>query len=270
MSNVRAPAVAGMFYPGDRAALAAAVDSYLADADPPELSNVRAVIAPHAGYIYSGPTAGYAFKALQSGLPAGKTTIYLLGPAHRVWLDGVSTGDFEGFATPLGVVPIAQDSAQALRALETRYRALPAAHQGEHSLEVEVPFLQQIVPQLQLVPQLFGDVDPRAVGRELAGRLQEEPEARVVVSSDLSHFDDYETARRMDQSFLQRVLEGDIAAVQGDERGACGRVPIAALMEMAAELGWRPHLLDYRNSGDTAGDKRRVVGYAAIAYTAGG
>jgi AmmeMemoRadiSam system protein B len=257
-----------MFYPGSNNTLTSAVDGYLADSDPPELENVRAVIAPHAGYIYSGPTAGYAYKALQSSLPVGRTIVYLLGPSHRAWFDGVSTGDFESFATPLGDAPVDEEGVRNLWALKTHYQALPAAHQGEHCLEVQVPFLQRTIDQFSLVPLLFGDVDARAVGQELAGRLHDEPDARVVVSSDLSHFENYETAKRMDQSFLQDVLAGNSRAVVRNQRGACGRAPVAALMEIAAQLGWTSHLLDYRNSGDTAGDKLRVVGYAAVAYTA--
>ena len=270
--QAREPAVAGMFYSGSRAALLASVDRYLADARSPELDDldqVRAVISPHAGYIYSGPTAGFAFKALQGGLPAGKTTIYLLAPAHRVWFDGLSTGDFESFVTPLGTVPVDMDRVRALWAARTFYQALPTAHQGEHSLEVQIPFLQRISDRFSLVPLLFGQVDALAVGRELADRLQDEPDARVVVSSDLSHFERYETARQKDQSFLRDVLAGDSRAVEKNQHGACGRGPIAALIEIASQLSWKPHLIDYRNSGDTAGDKQRVVGYAAVAYTDG-
>lgn len=270
--DVRKPAVAGMFYPGSRAELAAAVDGCLAEARSPELEaleRVRAVIAPHAGYIYSGPTAGFAFKALQGGLPAGEAVIYLLAPAHRVWFDGVSTGDFESFATPLGAIPVDGERVRALWQSETLFTALPAAHQGEHSLEVQLPFLQRIGDRFTLVPLLFGNADARAVGRVLARRLRDEPAARVVVSSDLSHFERYEAARKKDLAFLQDVLAGDGRAVESNQYGACGRGPIAALIEIAAQLNWSPHLLDYRNSGDTAGDKQRVVGYAAIAYSSG-
>ncbi len=266
MGMVRPPAVAGLFYPGGSAALAQAVDEYLAAARVPVLPNVRAVIAPHAGYIYSGPTAGYAFKSLQSGLASGRTTVYLLGPSHRSWFQGISTGDFD-WRTPLGTVPMATEAVQALWALGARYRPMPEAHRDEHSLEVQLPFLLRVAPDLQLVPLLFGEVDPQVVGLDLAAQLRDQQDARVVVSSDLSHFNEYDTARRMDQSFLQQVLEGQAAAVERAQYGACGHTPIAALIKVAEELGWTPHLLDYRNSGDTAGDKMRVVGYAAVAYT---
>lgn len=269
--NVRRPAVAGMFYPGSPAALAEAVDGYLDEARSPEvdgLANVRAVIAPHAGYIYSGPTAGYAFRALRSGLPTGQTNVYLMGPAHRVWFNAISTGNFDGFATPLGDAPVDGKSLSALWALNTYFQALPGAHQGEHSLEVQIPFLQRAIDQFRLLPLLFGEVDARAVGGVLADCVRADPDARIVVSSDLSHFERYEAAQRLDRALLQDVLAGDERTVGGNVKGACGRAPIVALMVIASQLHWTPHLLDYRNSGDTAGDKGRVVGYAAIAYTA--
>jgi hypothetical protein len=271
--KVRPPAVAGMFYPGNEKALAQSVDSYVDGAELSALeepSRVRAVVAPHAGYVYSGPTAGYAFKALGAGQPTGPVTVYLLGPAHRAWFAGVSTGDFN-WATPLGIAPTDRPTVEELWALAgERYQAWPEAHRDEHSLEVQVPFIQQTLMDFRLVPMLFGEVSPGPVGQDLADRLRNEPASRVVVSSDLSHFNDYETAERLDHAFIDDVLVGEQATVLGQRQGACGRAPIVALMTVAVELGWTPHLLDYRNSGDTAGDRRRVVGYAAIAYTEGG
>jgi AmmeMemoRadiSam system protein B len=267
--KIRPPAVAGMFYPGNEKTLAATVGGYVAQADLSALvdpTRVRAVVAPHAGYVYSGPTAGYAFQALKAGQPAGRATIYLLGPAHRAWFNGVSTGDFN-LATPLGVAPTNRSTVEALWALSELYQPLPEAHRDEHSLEVQVPFIQHTFSEFELVPLLFGEVEPRRVGRDLAANLRREPESRIVVSSDLSHFNDYQTAQGLDHDFVAAVVAGDQAAVLGKGQGACGRAAIVALMETAAELGWKPHLLDYRNSGDTAGDRRRVVGYAAMAYT---
>jgi AmmeMemoRadiSam system protein B len=266
--KVRPPAVAGMFYPGNEKALASSVKDYITQADLSSLADsdrVRAIVAPHAGYIYSGPTAGHAYRALEAGRPAGKATIYLLGPAHRTWFTGVSTGDFN-LATPLGVAPTDRSRVEELWALGERYQPLPEAHRDEHSLEVQVPFIQETISDFELVPLLFGEVEPGPVGRDLAGRLRNEPESRIVVSSDLSHFHDYQTAQRLDRGFIADVLAGDRAAVLSHREGACGRAPIVALMGVAAELGWTAHLLDYRTSGDTAGDKWRVVGYAAIAY----
>lgn len=267
--KVRPPAVAGMFYPGNKNTLAATVADYVERADLHAIADsgrVRAVISPHAGYVYSGPTAGYAYKALRAGQPAGRATIYLLGPAHRAWFTGISTGDFN-LATPLGVALTKRSTVEELWALSERYQPLPEAHQDEHSLEVQVPFVQHTVSDFELVPLLFGEVEAVEVGRDLASRLRHEPDGRIVVSSDLSHFHDYQTAQRLDHDFIAAVLAGDQAAVLDQRQGACGRAAIVALMGVAAELGWTPHLLDYRNSGDTAGDRLRVVGYTAIAFT---
>lgn len=260
--RVRPPAVAGAFYPASADRVRRMIEGYLADAPELDLPPPRAVVAPHAGYVYSGPTAGYAFKAVAS-LPHKKRTVYLLGPAHRAWFRGVALGAYSAFRTPLGDVPVATDRIEELVERSPLYAAAPEAHAEEHCLEVEVPFLQMTLPDFQLVPMLFGEVDPRAVGEELSEHLGADD--FVVVSSDLSHFFDYQTAQRLDRGLLDAVLAGDEAGVLGGE--ACGRAPMVALMEIARRKGWTPHLLDYRNSGDTAGDKWRVVGYASIAYT---
>lgn len=268
--TIRRPAVAGMFYPGNRASLALAIDEYLAGAGEYEsggMGMVRAVVSPHAGYIYSGATAGYAFNALRSGLPDDEVTVFLMGPAHGAWFSGVSTGDFDGFATPLGIAPINKGRLRELWSSSPYYQPISAAHQNEHCLEVVVPFLQRTMPHFSLVPMLFRQIDPRRVGRDLAQWLRDDPNGRVVVSSDLSHFNDYETACLLDRQFLEHLLAGDIDAVLDDREGACGRDPLVALMQAAAELDWTPHLLHYCNSGDSAGDRRRVVGYAAVAYS---
>ncbi len=260
-SNIRRPAVAGMFYPDDPALLGQAVDEFLAAATPPLLTNVRAVIVPHAGYAYSGPVAGFAYRLLATQL-APPSRIYLCGPAHRAWFQGVAVGNFDGFATPLGVMPV--DSAATTRLMERDpwFQPLGQAHQGEHCLEVQLPFLQRVRPAVSIVPLLFGDVNPDVIARVLDAVL--EPNDLIVISSDLSHYHGYSDALRRDNAFIEAVLRGDQVAVAHGE--ACGQAPILAVMSLAAQRNWRPHLLDYRNSGDTAGDRRQVVGYAAIAY----
>jgi AmmeMemoRadiSam system protein B len=260
---VRQPAVSGQFYPGNSDVLRKDIQKYVDEATLPEdLGTVRAVVAPHAGYIYSGPTAGYAFKALTT-LPRKPWTVYLLGPAHRVPFRGVALGEFSAFQTPLGDAPIAVEQVEEMLSRSPLYSRAPDAHVPEHCLEVEVPFLQMTLPDFRLVPMLFGDVDPREVGAELAEHISEDD--LVVVSSDLSHFFPYDRARRLDTSLLDAVLAGDEMGVLRGE--ACGKAPVAALMTVARHRGWQPHLLDYRTSGDTAGDKWQVVGYGAIAYT---
>ncbi len=265
VGGVRRPAVAGAFYPGNPVQLQTAVTSYLEAASPPRLQGqVRAVIAPHAGYIYSGPIAGYSFRAL-APLP-DDATVYLMGPAHYVPVREVALGDFRAMETPLGQVSVNEARVRALAESSSCLTIQNDAHLPEHSLEVELPFLQVIAStDFQVVPMLFGQPDVECVARELLPAIVQDPKARIVVSSDLSHYHPYATARRLDAHFIEAVLRGDLTAVLRGE--ACGRYPIATLMLIAEALGWTPHLLDYRNSGDTAGDKRQVVGYAAIAYT---
>lgn len=259
-AHIRRPAVAGMFYPDDPEVLRRAVKDYLALATPPSLTNVRAVIAPHAGYIYSGPIAGYAYRLLATQ-PVPRR-IYLLGPAHRAWFQGVALGAYAGFETPLGEVPVDQTALTQLATRDSWFQLLPQAHHGEHCLEVQLPFLQSIWPGVPIVPLLFGDVNPEVVARVLDAQL--ETEDVIVVSSDLSHYHRYDDAKQRDMAFIEAVLQGDAIAVAHGE--ACGQAPILTLMSLAARRNWQPHLLNYRNSGDTAGDRRQVVGYAAIAY----
>lgn len=261
--SVREPAVAGQFYPAAPEQLRHSIEGYMDQASlPADLGRVRAVVAPHAGYVYSGPTAGYAFKALKQ-LPERSRTIFLLGPAHRVPVMGVALGDYSAFRTPLGDVPIAVELVADMVETTSFYSRTPRAHKPEHSLEVEIPFLQASLGSFELVPMLFGQVDPGEVAADLIDRVGEDD--LIVVSSDLSHFHDYNTAERRDRDLLNALLEGDERDVRQGE--ACGRAPVMALMEIAEGNSWTPRLLDYRNSGDTAGDKSRVVGYASIAYT---
>jgi len=259
---VRQPAVAGQFYTANPDALRRQIRKYVDQASLPEdLGAVRAVIAPHAGYVYSGPTAGYAFKALSS-LPEKKWTVFLLGPAHRAYFRGVALGEYSAFRTPLGDAPVAADRVEEMLGRSPLYTRAPKAHAPEHCLEVEVPFLQMTLPDFQLTPMLFGEVSPRDVAAELADHLGEDD--LVVVSNDMSHFYSYSEAQQLDRSLLDALMAGDEAGVLSGE--ACGRAPVAVLMGIARRKGWQPHLLDYRTSGDTAGDKQRVVGYAAVAY----
>ena len=259
--TIRPAAVAGMFYPDGQNALRKTVDDYLNQANPPALSNVRAVIAPHAGYVYSGPVAAFAYKALRSRTKPPKR-VYVMGPSHRVWFAGVALADYAAFDTPLGAQPLDSERIHALIDSGAPFAVHNAAHAQEHSLEVQIPFLRVTFPDTPVVPMLFGDVDPLVVGRKLDEFL--EPDDVIVVSSDLSHYHDNRTAHALDHQFLDAVLSGD---QPGAARGeACGQAPAIALMLLAEKYGWQPHLLDYRTSGDIAGDTRRVVGYASVGY----
>lgn len=263
--TTRRPAVAGLFYPANPTILRDTVNAFLKAAPARDLGDVRAVIAPHAGYPYSGPVAGHSFKAL-AGKPQGRYTVYLMGPAHYVPVSGVAVGMFDQFETPLGSVPVAVKAAEELIERGAPFQAGNQTHLPEHCLEVEVPFLQVVLPDCRIVPMLFGGVDAAKVGRELAEIVRHDPWSLVVVSSDLSHYHDYDSAQRMDRAFLEAVVAGDLNLAAHGE--ACGIMPTLTLMTVAHRLDWRPTLLDYCNSGDTGGDKAGVVGYAAVAYTA--
>ncbi len=259
MSTHRPAAVAGLFYPGHPADLAASVDRYLEQAGEavPE-SRPNALIVPHAGYIYSGPTAGMAYAMLR---PHAKDIrrVVLIGPAHRVGFRGIALPSVDVFDTPLGPVPLDRTTMDRLLTLPG-VRTKDQAHAQEHSLEVQLPFLLRTLDEFTLVPLVVGAADPDEVAMVLAAAINEH--SLLLVSSDLSHFHDYDTARRLD-----RQTAAAICARQGGLEGeqACGCRGINGLLKLAREDDWRVEQLDLRNSGDTAGDRQRVVGYGAFA-----
>jgi hypothetical protein len=261
--TIRPPAVAGTFYSDRPEKLAAAVESLLGQAQDAGLAPVRALIAPHAGYRYSGPIAASAFRQLRAAGNGQRPTVYLLGPAHYVYVDSVALSPAGAFETPLGRVAQNRAAIDELLTHGRIYQLHPLAHEPEHSLEVELPFLQSVLPAgFDLVAMLCGQPDVEQVAADLAERLR--PDDLVVVSSDLSHFYPYEAAQALDRAFLEAVVDGDAPrAAQGE---ACGLQPILILMRLAQIQGWTAHLLDYRNSGDTSGDRSRVVGYGAVVY----
>jgi len=263
MTGVRSPAVAGTFYPGTRRELDAVVRRCLGEAPPlPEGAAVpKAVIAPHAGYVYSGPIAGSAYARLAPARGRVERVV-LVGPSHRVPLRGLAVPDADFFATPLGEVPL--DRAALERVLELpQVRRLDAAHELEHSLEVHLPFLQIVLGDFSLVPLVAGDASGDEVA-EVLELLWGGPETLLVISSDLSHYYDYATARRMDAA-TTRAIESLRPEALGFE-DACGRVPIQGLLVAARHHDLHAETLDLRNSGDTAGPRDRVVGYGAWAF----
>ena len=263
MNTVRPAAVAGMFYPQAPAALGAAVLGYLAewqssadaDASPP-----KAVIVPHAGYVYSAPVAASAYRRIARTKGVTRRVV-LLGPVHRVPIRGLALPAADVFATPLGTVEV--DTEAAARALELpQVRRSEAAHALEHSLEVQLPFLQTVLEDFRIVPFAVGDATPDEVA-EVIGRLWGGPETLIVVSSDLSHYHPYAVARQLDRGTAAAIMALDASL---DHEQACGATPINGFALCARRRDLEPELLDLRNSGDTAGDKSRVVGYAAFAY----
>lgn len=257
---MRPPAVAGSFYPRDPGELAAAVDALLAAASAPaDLGPVVALVAPHAGYVYSGPVAASAYACL----PPDARRVAILGPAHFVPLRGAAVPEDDAWRTPLGEAPI--DAELRERALGAGARVDEVPHVPEHSLEVQVPFLQRRVgEELSILPVAVGATRPHEVA-ELVGALA--ASAFVVVSTDLSHYHDDATAKRLDRRTAEAVLACDAEAI-GDE-DACGAYALRGIVAYARREDLGVRLLDLRTSADTAGDPWRVVGYGAFAVTAG-
>lgn len=256
---IRRPAVAGTFYPADasilRETIAEMTSSTGAGAEVP-----KALIVPHAGHVYSGAIAGAAYARLRPHAETYRRVI-LLGPVHRVPVRGLALPDAEGFATPLGVVPIDGDAVRRLVGMP-QVSVNAAAHALEHSLEVQLPFLQSVLPAFTLVPLVVGDADAEAVA-EVLDVVWGGPETLIVVSSDLSHYLSHAEAERVDRDTVERILRGDL--LDSFEQ-ACGALPIDGLLLAARRHGMTARLLARCNSGDTAGDRKRVVGYAAIEF----
>jgi AmmeMemoRadiSam system protein B len=272
--NVRRPAVAGLFYPADTRQLADEVDALLRQSaacqpSPPgtpaletyrKPGRLEALIAPHAGYVYSGPVAASAYTRTADASPS-ISRIVLAGPAHHVPFHGVAVPTVDAFATPLGEVAVDAEARE-------RFVLLPGAtmrddaHADEHSLEVHLPFLQRTLDEFSFLPIVVGDARPELVAGALDSVWTEG--TLLIVSSDLSHFLDYESARRTDARTARAIEElqpDDIKAHQ-----ACGAVPVRALLHMARRRRLKARTLDLRNSGDTAGSRGQVVGYGAFAF----
>ncbi|MCP5419968.1 MAG: AmmeMemoRadiSam system protein B [Gammaproteobacteria bacterium] len=261
MLTVRQPAVAGMFYPADPTVLHQEVRGFLdqvATAGPVP----KAIIVPHAGYVYSGPVAASAYARLQAANGSIRRVV-LLGPSHRVGFNGIAVSGMQAFATPLGLVPLDYEAIARIRHLP-QVVSLERAHEREHSLEVHLPFLQEVLGEFNLVPLVVGTAEPQPVG-EVLEILWGGPETLLVISSDLSHYHDYETARRLDAA-TSRAIEGfryeDIVY-----ESACGRNPVNGLLWAARRRDLKVETLDLRNSGDTAGPRDQVVGYGSYAFS---
>ncbi len=261
---VRQPAVAGAFYPVDAVMLRQMISELLKSfvalcgAERP-----KALIAPHAGYIYSGPVAAQAYAQLIAHAGLIRRVI-LLGPVHRVPVRGLALPKADRFATPLGEIPIDQDAIRLLLGMP-QVIVNEAAHASEHSLEVQLPFLQSVLHDFSLVPLAVGDATAEEVA-DVLDALWGGPETLIVVSSDLSHYLPYAEAMQIDHDTVGRILRG--RQLDGFDR-ACGALPINGLLLAARQHRLTPKLVSQCNSGDTAGDRHRVVGYAAIEFLEG-
>jgi hypothetical protein len=260
MSRIRPPAVAGMFYPGNTAVLQRTVDELLAAAATPTADQPKALIVPHAGYIYSGSTAALGYAAL-APWRATIRRVVLLGPTHRVAVAGLALTEADALATPLGTVAV-DTAALAKIADLPQVVASDRVHAQEHSLEVHLPFLQRALDDFRIVPLAVGHAAPEDVA-EVLDRLWGGPETLIVISSDLSHFLPYAAANQVDRDTCAHILDLD-AHIHPEQ--ACGAYPMNGLLLAARRRGLVPALLHRCNSGDTAGDRNRVVGYAAFTF----
>jgi AmmeMemoRadiSam system protein B len=266
MTLIKEPSVAGMFYPADERELRREVLGFLKDAkaSPPSdrIEAPKAIVAPHAGYVYSGPIAGSAYAQLAPR--AGEISrVVLFGPSHRVPFTGLAYSAAESFLTPLGPVPVDQAAFEAARDLP-QIRRYEMPFDGEHCLEVQLPFLQLTLDAFRIVPFLVGDAGAEEVAAVME-RLWGGNETLMVISSDLSHYLDYDSAKAIDAETSRAIETLRPEAISYDQ--ACGRIPLTGLLREAQRHGLRARILDLRNSGDTAGPRNQVVGYGAYAFS---
>ncbi len=258
--KVRKPAVSGSFYQSDKDKLSSDIDAYLNAAPAfPDVWGVKGLVSPHAGYAYSGPIAASGFKQLQK---SRFETVIILGPSHHVQVDKAYIPDVDFFETPLGRVPISPKVKKMLG--DDMFASTPyGADELEHSIEVQLPFLQKVLPPFKLIPVMVGGADPKKLADAILKYADDD--TLIVASSDLSHFRSYDDCVLTDKRTTDAIsgLDSDRMAREGD---ACGKVPVLALMEISKRRGWRTKLFDLRNSGDTAGGKNLVVGYSSIGF----
>lgn len=264
----RTTAVAGLFYPENPAKLKQQVQNFLQQvAQDSAASNKEkqalALIVPHAGYIYSGLTAAYAYQEIIPNADLIKRVI-LLGPSHHVAFNGMAVPDVSSFTTPLGKIPLDNNEIQYLID-EHQLLLSNQAHQQEHSLEVQLPFLQSIINNFELVPIVVGKSSTKSIANVLH-RYINHPGNLIVISTDLSHFHEYSIARLHDQNTSEKIIHFKYNELDYDD--ACGRLPLAGMLQLAQQEHLSIQQLDIRNSGDTAGDKQRVVGYGAWSFYA--
>lgn len=282
-TKTREPAVAGLFYPRDKGDLTKQLDGFLAKAETVPLGRLRGLVCPHAGYDFSGPTAAIAYKQVTG---RDIETVVVLAPSHYAHFKGVSVPNVESYTTPLGTIPLSPRAAELAKHppfcsnpdcdvqrpvwWRRASKELPpfggdTPHTWEHSLEVQLPFLQKVLGESQLVPAVFCQADAEKAANTLTRVIDDK--TLVVASSDLSHHHPNHVAEQLDASCVRAICHLDVKWMQNER--ACGKLPVLTLMHLARQKGWKTRLLDYRNSGDTSGDRSAVVGYAAIAFYEG-
>lgn len=267
--TIRPPAVAGAFYPELKIELESMVIGYLTEGKSlfrlkiPQEKRLRAIIVPHAGYIYSGVVAAAGFSLIKKDGLGKNSRILLIGPSHHVAFEGLATSSYKEWLTPLGKIEVDPLTFKMVHQYPDDVVLLNAAHVQEHCLEVEVPFLQMVLPRFSLIPLITGEGDPKKFSMIL-----DEFEKDIdlfVVSSDLSHYYPYEVAKMLDQKANEAIPTLDIGKVD-KEVEACGKQGILTIMHLAKKNNWQGIFVDYKNSGDTAGKKNTVVGYGCYAF----
>lgn len=261
MLTIREPAVAGSFYPGQPLQLTHSVNALLGAVSATARATApKAIIVPHAGYVYSGATAARAYASLAANAATIRRVV-LLGPVHRVPVRGLALPDVDAFATPLGAIELDGEAIATIKSVP-QVVVSAAAHRLEHSLEVQLPFLQTVLNDFKLVPLAVGDASMQQVA-EVLEILWGGPETLIVISSDLSHFLSYQQAQQVDRHTVDSIL--NLRTLTSHEQ-ACGATPVNGLLFVAQRHQLQPKLLDLCNSGDTAGDKQRVAGYASLTF----
>lgn len=256
---VRKPAVSGQFYPSNRGKLKAMIEEYIENAKEKRIvGKIRGLVSPHAGYIFSGKVAAYGYKEL---IGRDYKTVFILGPSHYVRFKGASIANVTHYETPLGEVKLSEKVKEMRK--EPLIVSNKFAHLREHSVEVEIPFLQKVLKNFTIVPIVLGDVNPREFSEILSKYIDDK--SLIVASSDLSHYYSYEKALELDKHCITSIPELNFSEMI-DKCEACGKIPILTLMYLAKEKGWKGQLLNYNNSGDTYGSKERVVGYSSIVF----
>lgn len=261
MEIVRPSAVAGLFYPADASKLSKMIARDINASVTTDSVTPKALIVPHAGYVYSGPVAASAYKYL-APLKNTIKRVVLIGPSHRVPFEGLAVSSADWFETPMGLIPVDRHAESQIMAIEGVH-ALEQAHAREHSLEVQLPFLQFLLADFKIVPIVAGHASPQLVAKVLA-ELWGGPETLIVISSDLSHYLDYDSACEIDAETSQAIISMDNHVIDGFH--ACGSVGINGLLLYARQHELKGQILDLRNSGDTAGKKDSVVGYGAYLF----
>jgi MEMO1 family protein len=247
--NIRKASVAGAFYPEEKGELKSMIAGFLKEVPTQHLSGeLKAVIVPHAGYEYSGQIAAYAYSLIAK---TGAKKVVLLGPSHYLYFFGIAADANTHWETPLGKTALTKNNVQKI----------PQAHVQEHSLEVQLPFLQSVLKDFEILPILAGDEDPKDIAEQVKPLISD---ALLVISSDLSHYHNYESAKRLDIAACRAVEKLDLKSLESSE--ACGRIPIMAAVNLAKDFGWKSKLLCYKNSGDVTKDRSKVVGYASFAF----